>query len=373
MLQILDPQSSTTPYDHQAGRRAAPLARAGLLSLATAVPEHRLPQPEVAAAMHHVFADIFARSETMAGIFASTGIRQRYMARPLDWYLQPRDWTERTAVYQEVGGDLFVDVASRALDAAGCNAREVDAVVFVSSSGIATPSLDAMVHRRMGLRPDIERVPVFGLGCAGGVTGLAIAARIAEAQPGATVLMVTVELSSLAFRLDRPDKTNLISSALFGDGAAAIVLRAGEPGVAVIEGAGEHLWPDTLGIMGWSIDPVGFGVILVPDVPAFAAANLRPAVEGILARMGLKTEDIGRFVCHPGGAKVVTAIERSFGLEQGSLDHERGVLADYGNMSAPTALFILDRVIHDGLPERATLVAMGPGFTATCVSLARAA
>ncbi|GLK72747.1 chalcone synthase [Ancylobacter dichloromethanicus] len=373
MLQILDPQSSTTPYDHQAARRAAPLARAGLLSLATAVPEHRLPQPEVAAAMHHVFADIFARSETMAGIFASTGIRQRYMARPLDWYLQPRDWTERTAVYQEVGGDLFVDVASRALDAAGCTAREVDAVVFVSSSGIATPSLDAMVHRRMGLRPDIERVPVFGLGCAGGVTGLAIAARIAQAQPGATVLMVTVELSSLAFRLDRPDKANLISSALFGDGAAAIVLRAGEPGVAVIEGAGEHLWPDTLGIMGWSIDPVGFGVILVPDVPAFAAANLRPAVEGILARMGLKTEDIGRFVCHPGGAKVVTAIERSFELEQGSLDHERGVLADYGNMSAPTALFILDRVIHDGLPERATLVAMGPGFTATCVSLARAA
>lgn len=373
MLQILDTQSTTSPQDDRAGHRAAPAARAGLLSLATAVPTHCLPQAEVAAAMHHVFADIFARSETMAGVFASTGIRRRYMARPLDWYLQPRGWPERTAVYQEVGGDLFVEVANRALDAAGCTPGEVDAVVFISSSGIATPSLDAVVHRRMGFRADIERVPVFGLGCAGGVTGLAVAARIAEARPGATVLMVTVELSSLAFRLDRPDKTSLISSALFGDGAAAIVLRAGEPGLAVVEGAGEHLWPDTLGIMGWSMDPVGFGVILVPDVPAFASANLRPAVEGILGRIGLTTGEVGRFVCHPGGAKVVTAIERSFGMEQGALDHERGVLADYGNMSAPTALFILDRVLHDGLPARAALVSMGPGFTASCVSLARAA
>ncbi|MDR6953210.1 alkylresorcinol/alkylpyrone synthase [Ancylobacter sp. 3268] len=371
MLQILDTRS--TPAIHGSPAvTAPPRARAGLMSLATAVPAHRLPQQDVAAAMHHVFADIFARSETMAGIFAATGIRQRYTARPLDWYLEPQGWPERSAVYTEVGGDLFVEVADRALEAAGCTAGEVDAVVFVSSSGIATPSLDAVVHHRMGFRPDIERVPVFGLGCAGGVTGLAVAARIAEAQPGATVLMVTVELSSLAFRLDRPDKTSLISSALFGDGAAAIVLRAGEQGIAVIEGAGEHLWPDTLGIMGWSIDPVGFGVILVPDVPTFARANLRPAVAGILARMGLSTADIGRFVCHPGGAKVITAIEHSFELEQGALDHERGVLADYGNMSAPTVLFILDRVLHEGLPDRATLVSMGPGFTASCVSLARA-
>ncbi|MDF2617651.1 MAG: chalcone and stilbene synthase domain protein [Xanthobacteraceae bacterium] len=355
---------------HGAAGRPHP---AGLLSLATAVPPHRISQAEAAETMHHIFADIFANSETMSGVFASTGIRHRYAARPLDWYLQPMGWPERTGVYVEEGTRLFIEVANKALDAAGVRPDEVDAVVFVSTSGIATPSLDAVVHRQMGFRSDIERVPVFGLGCAGGVTGLAIAARIAEAQPGATVLMVTVELSTLSFRLDRPDKASLISTALFGDGAAACVLRAGETGLAVIEGAGEHLWPDTLGIMGWSMDPVGFGVILVPDVPSFAATNLRPAVEGILGRIGLSVEDIGRFVCHPGGTKVVAAIERSFSLPQGSLDHERGVLADYGNMSAPTVLFILDRVLKEGLPERATLVSMGPGFTASCVSLARAA
>lgn len=364
------PRSFTSTAPHRAAGRPHP---AGLLSLATAVPPHRIGQVEAAETMHHIFADIFANSETMSGVFASTGIRHRYAARPLDWYLQPMGWPERTEVYVEEGTRLFIEVANKALDAAGVRPDEVDAVVFVSTSGIATPSLDAVVHKQMGFRSDIERVPVFGLGCAGGVTGLAIAARIAEAQPGSTVLMVTVELSTLSFRLDRPDKASLISTALFGDGAAACVLRAGETGLAVIEGAGEHLWPDTLGIMGWSMDPVGFGVILVPDVPSFAATNLRPAVEGILGRIGLSVEDIGRFVCHPGGTKVVAAIERSFSLPQGSLDHERGVLADYGNMSAPTVLFILQRVLEEGLPERATLVSMGPGFTASCVSLARAA
>lgn len=144
-------------------------------------------------------------------------------------------------------------------------------------------------------------------------------------------------------------------------------------GIATIEGAGEHLWPNTLDVMGWTVDPVGFGVVLRPDVPAFAAANLRPAVEKILARIGVARESVDRFVCHPGGSKVVAAIERGFELNQDSLDHERDVLADHGNMSAPTVLFILQRVIAKGLPARAVLIAMGPGFTASCVSLVQAA
>jgi alkylresorcinol/alkylpyrone synthase len=365
-----------TPAARAAGR-PRPVAgenrMPALLSLATAVPEHVLRQSDVARTMHQFFSEIFSRSETMVGIFASTGIRQRYAARPIEWYLEPRGWPERMAAYREVGSDLFVEVANKALAAAGCSASDVDTVVFVSTTGIATPSLDAVVHSRMGFRADVERVPVFGLGCAGGVTGLAIASRLARARPGSTVLMVTVELTSLAFRLDRPDKAHLISTALFGDGAAACVLRTGERGLGIVEGSGEHLWPDSLHVMGWSVDPVGFGVILDPNVPSIAATKLRPAVTGILGRMGLVPEDIGRFVCHPGGTKVVAAIERAFSLNQGSLDHEREVLAEFGNMSAPTVLFILDRVIAHGLPERAALVTMGPGFTASCVSLAQAA
>ena len=137
--------------------------------------------------------------------------------------------------------------------------------------------------------------------------------------------------------------------------------------------SGQHTWPDTLDIMGWRIDPQGFGVIFDRAIPPFAQAHIAPAITGILARGGLAPEDIERFACHPGGAKVILALERALSLEQGSLDHERAILADYGNMSSPTVLFVLDRILRAGLPSRTLLTAMGPGFTASCVSLKRAA
>ena len=362
-------------YAASSARPAArmPRPRAGLLALATANPPHTLKQADVAQAVQAIFADAFRDSERLAGVFASTGIRRRYAAKPLDWYLTPHGWPDRMAVYTETAAELYIEVARRALAEAGCAAGDVDAVVTVSTSGIAAPSLDAIVHDRMGFRTDVQRVPIFGLGCAGGVSGLAVASRLAEARPGATVLMVTVELNSLSFRLVRADKASLVSTALFGDGAAACVVRTGEAGIAEIEGAGEHLWPGTLDVMGWSVDPVGFGVILKRDVPSFAQDNLAPAVRQILGGFNRTPEEVDRFVCHPGGAKVVVAIERAFGLDQGSLDHERGVLADYGNMSAPTVLFILKRAIAAGLPKRTALLSMGPGFTASCLSLVQPA
>lgn len=361
---------AVSPARHAA---RTPRPRAGLLALATANPPHTLQQADVAQAVQSIFADAFRDSDRLAGVFASTGIRRRYAARPLAWYLEPHGWPDRMAVYAETAAELYIEVANRALAEAGCAAGDVDAVVTVSTSGIVAPSLDAIVHERMGFRTDVQRVPIFGLGCAGGVSGLAVASRLAEARPGSTVLMVTVELNSLSFRLDRADKASLVSTALFGDGAAACVVRTGEAGIAEIEGAGEHLWPGTLDVMGWSVDPVGFGVILKRDVPSFAQDNLAPAVREILASFDRTPEEVDRFVCHPGGAKVVVAIERAFGLDQGSLDHERGVLADYGNMSAPTVLFILKRAIAAGLPKRAALLSMGPGFTASCLSLVQPA
>jgi alkylresorcinol/alkylpyrone synthase len=225
----------------------------------------------------------------------------------------------------------------------------------------------------MGFRPDVSRVPVFGLGCAGGVSGLSIAARLAEARPGSTVLFVTVELCTLAFRLDQLTKANMVATALFGDGAAACVLRAGEPGLFEVEGAGEHTWAETLDIMGWNVDPEGFGVIFAQAIPPFAEEHLGPAAQEILGRLKLELDDVDRFVCHPGGTKVVNAIERSLTLHQGSLDHERAVLAEYGNMSAPTVLFVLERVLQAEPAGRLALLSLGPGFTASCLSLQRAA
>jgi alkylresorcinol/alkylpyrone synthase len=344
-----------------------------LISVASAVPPHCIEQRDVATAAHRGFAARFGDYERLARVFETSGILRRYAVRPLDWYFEPLGWPERSAAYVEGGSQLFIDAATRALDAAGLTAADVDTVVTISSTGVATPSLEAQVADRMGFRCDIERVPVFGLGCAGGVGGLSIASRMAQARPGTVVLLVAIELCSLAFRLDKLTKANIVATALFGDGAAACVLKAGEAGLAEIEMSGQHLWPDTLQIMGWSIDPQGFGVIFDRDIPPFAEANMASAISGILGRGGLALSDIDRFAFHPGGTKVVAALERAFSLGQGSLTHERAILAEYGNMSAPTALFVLERVIRDGLAPRTLLTAMGPGFTATSVSLQKAA
>ena len=346
---------------------------AALVSLATSVPAHTFLQKDVLAAAWDIFGSRFPDYERFASIYTNTGIIKRHGVKPFDWYLTPRGWPERTEAFLEGAEALFIEVAGKALASAGIRAADVDTVVTVCSTGIATPSLDARVHRRMGFRSDVSRVPVFGLGCAGGASGLSIASRLAQARPGTNVLLVTIELCSLALRLDELTKANIIATSLFGDGAAAIVLRAGDGGETQIESTGEHLWPDTLDVMGWSVDPLGFGVILRRTVPEFVSSELKPALEQILSRMRLSLADIGRFICHPGGAKVISAIETALALDQGTLDHEREVIADYGNMSAPTVLFILQRALAKGLPARSLLTALGPGFTASCVSLRRAA
>ena len=342
---------------------------AALVSLATSVPQHTFLQKDVLAAAWEILGSRFPDFARFSSIFANTGIVKRHGVKPFDWYLTPRGWPERTEAFLEGAEALFIDVASKALASAGLRAADVDTVVTVCSTGIATPSLDARVARRMGFRSDVSRVPVFGLGCAGGVSGLSIASRLAQANPGANVLLVTIELCSLAVRLDEVTKANVIATSLFGDGAAAVVVRAGDGGETRIESTGEHLWPDTLNVMGWSVDPLGFGVILRRTIPDFVANELKPVLIQILARMQLSLTDIGRFICHPGGAKVINAIESALSLDQGALDHERQVIADYGNMSAPTVLFILERARARGLPARSLITALGPGFTASCVSL----
>lgn len=338
-----------------------------ILAQATAVPPYRLDQSEVADRMQDVFGRLFGRYPGLTDVFVNAGIERRYSVRPIDWFDHPRDWLERTEAYLEGADALFIDVAEKALNRASLSARDVDAVVTVSSTGIATPSIEARVAKRMGFRADINRVPVFGLGCAGGVSGLAIGARLSRAAPGSVVLVVVIELCTLAFRRDRGTKADVIASALFGDGAAAAVLRAGDEGALQIGAAQEHLWPGTLDVMGWSVDPIGFGVLLSRSLPRFVEARL-----AVPARRFLKSEGLNgmtRFICHPGGAKVLAAVEGALELQTGTLRDEREILRDYGNMSAPTVLFVLERAMANGFSGRAVLSALGPGFTASFLSV----
>lgn len=344
-----------------------------LLALNTADAPHEMTQAAAVDAARTLFADTFPAFERMAPVFKTAGINKRQSAMPLDWYLEPRGWRARTEAYLPVAVDMFSEAAQGALDEAGLRGADVDVIVTVSSTGISTSSLEAQAMARMGFRPDAARIPVFGLGCAGGATGLALAGKLARATPGAVVLLVVVELCTLSFRAEEITKADIVATALFGDGAAACVLRCGDEGFATFEASAEHTWPDTLGIMGWRVDETGLGVIFDRAIPPFARQSLRPAIDAMLERQDTSVEAVDRFICHPGGMKVIDALESSLSLNQGSLDHERAVLADHGNMSAPTVFYVLDRARRAGLPPRSVVTALGPGFTVSTVTLKAAA
>ncbi len=342
-----------------------------LIGLSTAVPEHEIDQQVVAEGARSLFAHRMRDYDRLASVFASTGIDRRFSVRPVEWFADAHGWQERTEAYLEGACALYERVVRAVLDSARLRAADIDAVVTISSTGIATPSLESRVLPSMGFRADLQRIPVFGLGCAGGVSGLALASRLAAADPKAIVLLVSVELCTLSFRLDRATKADVIATALFGDGAAAAILtsRKDRPAIATIVGGTEHLWPSTLDIMGWATDDIGFGVVLSRSLPSFIAKNYRAVFNSAQLRLGMHDHQLGRVVCHPGGTKVIEAMESLLDVAPGSLDHERAVMRQYGNMSAPTVFFVLERVLEDGLPQRAMLSALGPGFTASFVRL----
>jgi alkylresorcinol/alkylpyrone synthase len=339
------------------------LAASRLLSVATAVPPYPLDQDDVIERVKLLFSGALSL-ERLLPVFTNTGIRTRYSCVPMEWYDRSHSWAERNRIYLAAALDLLEATTVQLLDRAGRSKDEIDAIVAVSTTGIATPSLDALLIERMSLRATVRRLPIFGLGCAGGVIGLARAASQAVAAPGETVLFLVVELCALSFRRDDFSKSNIVATALFGDGAAGALLSTEGDGPAVTA-AGEHTWPGSLDVMGWDVADDGLSAVFSRDIPQLVAGRFRAVATEFLDRHDLAIGDIDRFVCHPGGTKVVAALENAFGLEQGALFGARGVLHDFGNMSGATVMFVLDRMLADPRPwSRALMNALGPGFTA---------
>ena len=334
-----------------------------LLSLATAVPPHVVEQSQAKQRAREAFGGNKALFDRLAGVFDNAGIARRHIVAPQDWYMHGHGWRDRNAVYLEAAEQLFIEAATAAIEKAGLGPSDIDGIVTVSTTGIATPSLEARVATRMGFRNDVRRVPVFGLGCAGGVNGLSLASRLALADPGSIWLFVTVETCSISIRLDSDDPAAVVATALFGDGAAAAIVTSGMHSLAHITGTAEKIWPDTLRIMGWDVDDPGLSVVFDRAIPPFIEAELAGAIDEMCAELGTSRDEIDRFCCHPGGVKVIDAIESALMLNQGELNLEREVLRDYGNMSAPTALFVLERLLAQGLPDKVMMTAFGPGFT----------
>lgn len=333
-----------------------------LLALKSAVPPYALDQSDVfvrAAKLFQGRQDI----TRLLRVFANTGIERRYSCVPLDWYSEKHGWTERTNLYVENAVALFEKITLDLLEQATLRPEDLDAIVVSSTTGIATPSLDALVVERLRLRRDIRRLPIFGLGCAGGVVGLTRAAEMAKAHPGGRVLFLSVELCALTFRKDDLSKSNIVATALFGDGAAGAILSTHGDGPALGPG-GEHTWPNSLDIMGWEVEEDGLKARFAQSIPALVAGDFKTVLHAYLQKSDLKVKDIDGFACHPGGAKVLDALEDSFGIARGALTESRGVLRDHGNMSAVTALFVLERLNWRDEARRTLMTALGPGFSA---------
>lgn len=343
-----------------------------LLSLATAVPAHRITQAEAADFSRFIFAGRGSDFERLLPIYDNAGIATRYSSMPLDWLGRAKGWRESTRAYKEGALALLEDATRRCLERAGYRPGDVDGIVVASTTGVATPSLDALLMERLPFRRDVKRLPIFGLGCAGGVLGLARAAAMAKAEPGETWLFLVVELCCLTFRPGDRSKSNIIASALFGDGAAAALVSCGGGGPA-LRHWGEHTWPDSLDVMGWHVEEDGLGVLFSRDIPTLVRTGLRPRIDDFLAGRGLSAGDIDAWLFHPGGMKVLDALEEGLDLERGALRHARSVLRDFGNMSAATVMFVLERALADGAKGRLFAGALGPGFTAGFLVLEQAA
>src|SRR5580704_9217908 len=309
-----------------------------IMSVATANPPFRLTQADAAERARALYPHL----ESLWPLYDNAGIELRYNCEPIEWYLKPHSWEERTTSFQKNALDLLEDVTLKAVEAAGVELGTIDILVTNTITGLAIPSLDPKLFNRLKLKPTIQRLPIFGLGCGGGVAGLARATRLAHATEGAHVLFLTVDLCSLCLRVNDPRAAMFVSGALFGDGAAGVLLR--------------------------NIKDDGFGIVLSAELPSLMRKALAPALQDFLDRNGFRLSDFNGFLFHPGGRKLIETMQDVLGLKREQLEHSWEVLRAYGNMSSATALFVLDRALKAGARGPHLLAAFGPGFSAYFVA-----
>lgn len=344
---------------------------------------HRYPQSELTAAIADLCELDPSGRRLLARLHESAGVRTRHLALPLPRYAELSGFGQSNDAFIETASELAESAARSALTAAGLGPRDVDVVLTTTVTGIAVPALDARLANRIGFRSDIRRLPLFGLGCVGGAAGIARAHDVlAEHETG---LLISVELCSLTWQPGDSSTANLVASALFGDGAAAVVLVGGGRPEPATEPAGQRhpngpmvlatrsvLYPETERVMGWDVSDTGFRVVLGADVPDVVRANLGRDVETFLADHDLSPDRIDRWICHPGGPKVLEAVGDALRLPTDALALTRESLSRIGNVSSASVLHVL----HDTLLRRPAdpgsygmLLAMGPGFCSELVLL----
>jgi alkylresorcinol/alkylpyrone synthase len=347
--------------------------RIGLLSVASGAPAHELSQDQARRFAGRLFAHDFADEIAFAQLLESfdhAGIRTRQLAVPPEWLQEARSFPEKNEVYVREAVRLSRGVAEQAIVASGIERRDLGAIVFASSTGIATPSLDGRLVQELDLPRTIQRLPIWGLGCAGGSAALFRSLTLARGL-GRPVLAVACELCSLTFVHEDRRKANVIAVALFGDGAAACVVAPGpwwtpEEGPELLAGY-SRLLDRSEDVMGWDVDSGGLRVRFAPTIPGVVREHTPDIVRAARAAAGLYDgEPIAHWALHPGGRKVLEAYAVSLGLGEAELHHSRSVLRDHGNMSGPTVLFVLERLLESAEQSNSPglVLGLGPGFCA---------
>ncbi|MFK2826430.1 3-oxoacyl-[acyl-carrier-protein] synthase III C-terminal domain-containing protein [Bacillus sp. B190/17] len=344
-------------------------------SVVTENPPYRVDQKETVKVVRNLFGKQYADIERLLRVFGNGQIESRYFAAPLSWFEKEHGLEEKNQKYIEEAVRLGSRAVEKCLEEAKIAKEEVDAFVFVSSSGMATPTIDVRIMNALNLPSHIKRIPLWGLGCAGGAAGINRAHDYCLAYPYAKVVVLCVELCSLTFQPADLSKSNLIGTSLFADGAACVLITGEKVEFTgsgfFTKGIQSTLMPDSEDVMGWDVKDEGLHVVFSRDIPSIVESWLKPNVEVFLHKLGKELSEIDHFVAHPGGKKVLEAYEKSLGFSMEKTAPSRKVLASHGNMSSPTVLYVLKEII-DNQPadrEQGLLTALGPGFSSEMVWL----
>jgi alkylresorcinol/alkylpyrone synthase len=345
-----------------------------IVATATAYPPHYFLQQEVVSALKAYWNHNFEDTAVLERLHSRTGVEGRYYSRPLEEYAGLDTWGKANDVWIETAEQLGEKAITCVLAKAGVDRKQISSLFFASVTGISSPSIDACLVNRMGLSRQIKRNPIFGLGCVAGAAGLVRAADYVRAYPEQIAVLLCVELCSLTWQRDDLTVANLISSGLFGDGAAAVLVAGDQldlPGPKIL-GSASFFYPGTHDVMGWKISEKGFKIVLSPDVPKVVRENLGRDVDAFLAQHGMTRDQVGTWIMHTGGPKVLEATEEALNLRAGQLDLSWEVLRRVGNLSSASVLVVLNEIMTRHRPpsgSRSVLAAMGPGFCAEMLLL----
>lgn len=334
---------------------------------------HKVNQQDVKAQARALFVEHFPQVDRLMPAFDNTEIVTRNFCKPITYYAEANTFEQRNDDYIENALQYSIQAVEEAVAKAGVDKDDITDLIFVSTTGLATPSIDALIINKMRLNPHINRIPVWGLGCGGGVSGMAKANTLAKANPDAIVLLVAVELCSLTLIKNDYSKSNFIGSSLFSDGIAAVIVKGDnyqtEKKIKILANSSK-LYYDSLEVMGWDFKDTGFKVLFSKDIPTFIHENIRGDIDAFLAKQNLELKDIKNFVFHPGGKKVLDAYADALQVPGDFLHNTRHVMNQNGNMSSVTVLYVLEKFLSEGYDDGyGLMLAMGPGFSSEMVLL----